>query len=162
MYHSRVPYRTGTLLITSILMGYLYFCLLCPIWVYLRQYNILFLSSDFHNFVEIGWYPVRTLCCIFVIFFIVYWNHFCAKDPGPGKLDTFDNKWHTYEFCNISQCWDPDPVPFWSLDPGSGMGKKLRSSSRMNIPDHISESLETSFWVKILKFFDSDADPDPG
>ncbi len=30
----------------------------------------------------------------------------------------------------------------------------------MNIPDHISESLETIFWVKMLKFFD--ADPDPG
>ncbi len=29
----------------------------------------------------------------------------------------------------------------------------------MNIPDHISESLETIFWVKI-KF--CDADPDPG
>jgi hypothetical protein len=27
----------------------------------------------------------------------------------------------------------------------------------MNIPDHISESLETIFWVKILKFFDADA-----
>jgi hypothetical protein len=30
----------------------------------------------------------------------------------------------------------------------------------MNIPDHISERLETIFWVKILKLFD--ADPDPG
>ncbi len=30
----------------------------------------------------------------------------------------------------------------------------------MNIPDHICESLETIFWVKILKFFD--VDPDPG
>ncbi len=26
----------------------------------------------------------------------------------------------------------------------------------MNNPDHISESLETIFWVKILKFFDED------
>jgi hypothetical protein len=26
----------------------------------------------------------------------------------------------------------------------------------MNNPDHISESLETIFWVKILKFFDAD------
>jgi hypothetical protein len=26
----------------------------------------------------------------------------------------------------------------------------------MNNPDHISESLETVFWVKILKFFDVD------
>jgi hypothetical protein len=26
----------------------------------------------------------------------------------------------------------------------------------MNIPDHISESLETIFWVKLLKFFGAD------
>jgi hypothetical protein len=37
------------------------------------------------------------------------------------------------------------------------MGKKSRSGSGMNIPDHISESLETVFWVKILKFFYADA-----
>ncbi len=37
------------------------------------------------------------------------------------------------------------------LTPGSGMGKKSGSGS--NNPDHIFESLETSFWVKILKFF---------
>jgi hypothetical protein len=36
------------------------------------------------------------------------------------------------------------------------MGKKSRSGSWMNFPDHISESLETIFWVKILKFFDAD------
>ncbi len=29
----------------------------------------------------------------------------------------------------------------------------------MNIPDNISESLETIFWVKILKFFDAYPDP---
>jgi hypothetical protein len=28
----------------------------------------------------------------------------------------------------------------------------------MSNPDHISESLETIFWVKILKFFDADPD----
>ncbi len=32
----------------------------------------------------------------------------------------------------------------------------------MNITDHISESLETIFRVKILKFFDADTDSDPG
>jgi len=40
--------------------------------------------------------------------------------------------------------------------------KKSRSGSGMKIPDHISESLETILCVKILKFFDADADPDPG
>jgi hypothetical protein len=36
------------------------------------------------------------------------------------------------------------------LTPGSGKVKKSRSGSvsGMNIPDHISESLETIFWVK--------------
>jgi hypothetical protein len=32
------------------------------------------------------------------------------------------------------------------------MGKKSALGSGMNNPDHISESLETIFWVKILKF----------
>jgi hypothetical protein len=43
---------------------------------------------------------------------------------------------------------------------GSGMGKKSRSGSGMNIPNYISESLKTIFRVKILKFFD--VDPDQG
>jgi hypothetical protein len=46
-----------------------------------------------------------------------------------------------------------DPVPFWPLYPVSGM----------NIPDHISESLETIFWIRnIPKFFDAVADPGSG
>jgi hypothetical protein len=36
------------------------------------------------------------------------------------------------------------------------MNKKLGSGSGMNKTDHISESLEKFFWVKILKFFDAD------
>jgi hypothetical protein len=36
------------------------------------------------------------------------------------------------------------------------MGKKSGSGSGMNNPDHISESLETIFWVKIRQFFDMD------
>jgi hypothetical protein len=33
----------------------------------------------------------------------------------------------------------------------------------MNILDHISESVETIFWVKILKFYDAEAGiRDPG
>jgi hypothetical protein len=46
-----------------------------------------------------------------------------------------------------------DLVPF-PQDPGSG--KKFGSGSGMNNPNHISESLETIFWVKVLKFFDAD------
>ncbi len=50
------------------------------------------------------------------------------------------------------------------LTPGSGWLKNQDpgSRSRMNNPNHISESLGTIFWVKILKFFDADAEADPG
>jgi len=41
---------------------------------------------------------------------------------------------------------DPDPGSGAFLTPGSGMGKKSRSGSRMNIPEHTAESLETIFW----------------
>jgi hypothetical protein len=41
-----------------------------------------------------------------------------------------------------------DPGSGAFLTPGSGMGKNSRSGSGMNIPDHISESLETFFGVK--------------
>jgi hypothetical protein len=36
------------------------------------------------------------------------------------------------------------------------MGKKPGSWSEMNNQDHISECLETIFWVSILKFLDAD------
>jgi hypothetical protein len=36
------------------------------------------------------------------------------------------------------------------------MGKNPGSGSGMNNLDHNSESLETIFWFKILKFFDAD------
>jgi hypothetical protein len=49
---------------------------------------------------------------------------------------------------------DPDPVLFWHLDPG--WVKNPGSGSGKNIPDHISESLETFFWAKLLKFFNAD------
>jgi hypothetical protein len=47
---------------------------------------------------------------------------------------------------DLFQCWRS----------GSGMGKKSGSGSGMNHPDHIYETLETIFWVQILKFFDAD------
>jgi hypothetical protein len=65
----------------------------------------------------------------------------------------------------IKQCCGSGSGIRFLFDPGSGMGKKSRSASELNIPDHISESLETIFWVKILKFFAADAGiffDDPG
>jgi hypothetical protein len=60
-------------------------------------------------------------------------------------------------FCSpIISVADPDPGSGTFLTPGSGMGKKSRSGSGMDIQDHISESLKTIFWVKILNFFDAD------
>jgi hypothetical protein len=55
-------------------------------------------------------------------------------------------------------------------DPGSGIRdsgwvKKdpdRGTGSRMSMPDYSSESLETIFWVKKLKFFDADLDPGSG
>jgi hypothetical protein len=44
-------------------------------------------------------------------------------------------------------------------------GKKSGSGSGINNPDHISESSETIFGVKILQFFDADQawkESDPG
>ncbi len=52
---------------------------------------------------------------------------------------------------SITSVADPGSGAF--LTPGSGIGKKSGSGYGMNNPDHISESLETIFWVKILKFF---------
>jgi hypothetical protein len=42
--------------------------------------------------------------------------------------------------------WIRDPVLFWPMDQGSGMGKK--SGSGIIIPDHFPESIETVFCVK--------------
>jgi hypothetical protein len=49
-------------------------------------------------------------------------------------------------------------LPFWPMDPGwvKNQGPDLGSESGMNNPDHICESIETIFWVKILKLFDAD------
>ncbi len=61
------------------------------------------------------------------------------------------------EFSSVA---DPGSGAFLTPDPGSGMGKKSESGSGMNKPNHISESLETIFWVEILKLYD--ADPESG
>jgi hypothetical protein len=77
-------------------------------------------------------------------------------------------KIHTPNQSNFLSAVDQDPGSRAFLTLGSGIGKKSRSGSGMNILDHISESLETILWVKILKFLDADADPgifltlDPG
>ncbi len=55
-----------------------------------------------------------------------------------------------------------DPVSFWPLDPGSGMGKKSGSGFGIRDEQPGSYFLElrnhfcSFFWVKILKSFDAD------
>jgi hypothetical protein len=44
----------------------------------------------------------------------------------------------------------PDPGSGAFLSPGYEMGKNQDSGSGMNIPDYISESFETIFWLKCL------------
>jgi hypothetical protein len=56
-------------------------------------------------------------------------------------------------FFLIPSVEDPGSAAF--LTPGSGMGKKLGSGYGMNSTDQISESLETIYWDKMLKFFDA-------
>ncbi len=58
-------------------------------------------------------------------------------------------------FIWVSSVADPDPGSGAFLTPGSGMGKKSRSRSGMNILDHTSESLE------YLISFEANADPKP-
>jgi hypothetical protein len=62
----------------------------------------------------------QTLCIIFIKRALVPTSSVANQNPGSGAF----------------------------LIPGSGMGKKSRSGFGMKIPDHISESLETIFWVK--------------
>ncbi len=64
-----------------------------------------------------------------------------------------------YKSVNFKQCCGSGAI----LTPGSGMGTKSRSrDEHPGSSDHISESLETIFSVKILKFYDADLDPGSG
>ncbi len=63
-------------------------------------------------------------------------NDFSVADPGSGIRCLFDP-------------WIRDPGWVKSQDPDPGSG--------MNNPNHISYSLETIFWDKILRFLDADS-----
>jgi hypothetical protein len=54
------------------------------------------------------------------------------------------------QFCGSgSGSWDP--MAFWHLDPGCVKNQDSGYGSGMKNPDHISESLETVFLIKILR-----------
>jgi hypothetical protein len=83
-----------------------------------------------------------------------------APDPGSGSATLVENRTRPpgpgskirciylliYQCCGSG--FPRDPVPFWTRNPGSRMGKKSRFGSGMNIPALISDSLEKIFWVK--------------
>jgi hypothetical protein len=82
-----------------------------------------------------------------------------SSDPQPVRVRYrygTDRKELSLLCHKESSVVDPDPGSGAFLIPGSGMGKKSKSGSWMNVLNHISKSLETMFWVK---FFDADADP---
>jgi hypothetical protein len=70
------------------------------------------------------------------------------------------HKYFYRAFCSVA---DPDPESGAFLNPGSGMGRKSASGSRMNNPNHIFYSLETIFLVvlglKYLSFLMRIQDP---
>ena len=70
---------------------------------------------------------------------------FCTAPDSSFKATA--NRGHSFS-CALSLYHETDL---------KNVANGARSGSGMNIPDHISESFETIFWVKILKFFDADA-----
>jgi hypothetical protein len=67
----------------------------------------------------------------------------CPSKVGTDKdLQSCQNCQMAASFILVSRVADPDPGSGAFLTPGSGMGKKSRSGSGMNILDHTSESLE--------------------
>ncbi len=91
---------------------------------------------------------------------------------APKNTYFFTGKWELFThisctgttFCAVPyrlqystlQCCGSGSGAF--LNFGSELGKKSRSGSGMNIPDHISERLETIFWFQ----FDLEPDPECG
>jgi hypothetical protein len=64
----------------------------------------------------------------------------------PGNLTTPPQHFKSHETASVLRI--RDPMPFWPLEPGSGMGKKSGSGYRTYNPDHISKSFQTISWVK--------------
>ncbi len=87
------------------------------------------------------------------MFLVIVNRYFKLPIPFKKKLET--NKADTLVKSEVL-CTVADP------DPGSGAFETPESGSGMNIQDHITESLEQCFGLKILKFFCVDADPGSG
>ncbi len=92
-------------------------------------------------------------------------SHVFAVPPVVlfSDADVLDHPLHLLQLTSVQFSFaDPDPGSGAFLTPGSGIRvpgwikKKTGSGSGMNNQDHISESLEKIFGVKILKFFYAD------
>jgi hypothetical protein len=93
-----------------------------------------------------GIHPLRKISEI-----IISQKEFITCCPGGGGFLTKSSR-------SFMNCFVKFGLHFFAVLRilRSAMGKKAGSGSGMNNPDHISESLETIFWVKILKFFDGE------
>ncbi len=95
------------------------------------------------------------------------WSRRPCRAVSWLRIVSSTSTWRTfvppgYLFLNVHNFADPDPGFSAFLNRrGSGMGKKSRCGTGMNIPDHISESWETIFWVKNTSIL-NDADPGSG
>ncbi len=79
-------------------------------------------------------------------------HHHHLHQPGGKQIQasTPDNSQLPGKDKGKKSVADPDLGSGAFLTPGSGMGNKPGFGCGMNNPDHISESLESIFWVKIL------------
>ncbi len=85
---------------------------------------------------QAGLFVAKRKCPDLPIFSVQIWN-------------IWTNIWNRIKICVFCSVVDPDAGSGAFLIPGSGIryGKKSRSGSGINIPDHISERLEIIFWV---------------
>jgi hypothetical protein len=118
------------------------------IYVEMRFTSAAAFTAAMESFIKV----FRHYSVISVSFELGFWQKYCVRMIGQHLRSSQI----ILIFFSLPVFRIRDPVPFWSLDPGSGMGKQSGSGSGMNNPDHLSESLETIFWIKILKFFDAD------
>ncbi len=85
------------------------------------------------------------------------WSFLSKRTRQESENETFWSliKQETVSFIYIrTRIWDTGSGAF--LTPGSWIGIGKNQDPGLNIPDHIFESLEAIFGLKMLKFFDAE------
>ncbi len=82
---------------------------------------------------------------------------FCL--PHLNRIHNSEKRYVSwFLFCGVHQCYGSESRILCLFDPwirDLAWLTKSGSGSGMNNPDHISESLENNFLIKILQFFDA-------